>query len=458
MIQKFEDYVAENGERFVEELIELLKFQSISSLSEHKEDMRKNAEWLKHHLIEIGLTNCEVYETAKHPVVYGEWLEAGDKPTVLIYGHYDVQPVDPLNLWDNPPFEPVIKNDHIYARGSADDKGQFFAHLKAIESMLKVHGKMPVNVKVIIEGEEEIGSPSLPAFLREHMDLLANDLIAISDSPLYDYDMPTICYGLRGLTYMEIKLRGPGKDLHSGSYGGAVANPIEELAKILSKLKDDNGRILIPGFYDKVAPLSEQERSNFAQIPFSRDKYLKDVGSPELYGEKDYTTLERAWVRPTLDPNGIIGGFTGEGAKTILPSVASCKVSMRLVPDQDPDKIGDLFEDYVRKICPSRVKLQIIRHHGGKPYLLPIDHPLIKVAEKALERGFGNKPFFTREGGSIPIVATFKEILDSHTMLLPMGLPDENTHSPNENFYLPNFFAGIRTSAYFQEELAKQNI
>ena len=458
MDNRLENYISENRDRFIEELIELLKFQSISSLSEHKEDMQKNAEWLKKHLKQIGLDNCAVYQTAKHPVVYGDWLKAGDKPTLLIYGHYDVQPVDPLNLWDNPPFEPVIKGDHIYARGAADDKGQFFAHLKAIEAMLKVYGEMPVNVKVILEGEEEIGSPSLPAFLRENKKLLANDLIAISDSPLLDYNMPTICYGLRGLTYVEMHFKGPGRDLHSGSYGGAVANPIEEMAKVISKLKDDDGHILIPGFYDKVAPLTDEERKNFSKIPFNKEKYLKETGSPDTYGEKGYSTHERSWVRPTLDPNGITGGFSGEGAKTVLPSKASCKVSMRLVPNQDPDEIGDLFEKYVKEICPPTVELEVTRHHGGKPYLLPLDNPLIKVMEKALERGFGNKPFYNREGGSIPIVATFKEILDSHTLLLPMGLPDENTHSPNENFYLPNFFAGIKTSAYFQEELAKETI
>jgi len=453
MADNFIDYIEKNRGRFIEELKELLRFESVSSLREHKKDLVANAEWLKKHLATIGLENCEIYPTKGHPIVYGDWLKAEGMPTLLIYGHYDVQPVDPIDLWDSPPFEPTLKGDHIYARGAADDKGQFFAHLKAIEVLMKTEGKLPVNVKVILEGEEEVGSPSLIPFLKEYKDLLANDLIAISDSALYDYNMPTICYGLRGLAYMEIKITGPGKDLHSGSFGGALANPIEVLTKIVASLKDENGRITIPGFYDKVIPLSDQEREQFARIPYDEKKYLADVGSVATTGEKGYSTLERTWVRPTLDPNGIVGGFTGEGAKTVIPSVASCKVSMRLVPDQDPDQIGDLFEEYVRSICPSTVKCEIFRHHGGKPYLIPLDNPVIEMTAKALEMGFGNTPFYVREGGSIPIVATFQEVLNSDSMLLPLGLPDENCHSPNENFYLPNFFAGIKMSAYFMQEM-----
>lgn len=454
MIASLESYIEEHKEKFIKELIELLRFPSISSLSDHKADMVNNAEWLKHHMESIGLNNCAVYPTNGHPVVYGEWLGAEGKPIILIYGHYDVQPVDPIDLWDSPPFEPVIKGDHIYARGAADDKGQFFTHLKSLEAQLRINGRLPVNVKVILEGEEEIGSPSLKPFMLEHSELLANDLITISDSPLYDYNMPTICYGLRGLSYMEIKLKGPSKDLHSGSFGGVVANPIEVLTKIVAQLKDDKGRITITGFYDKVLPPTEEERENFSRIPFDKDKYLTEIGSPALSGEEGFSTVERAWVRPTLDPNGIVGGYIGEGAKTVIPAEASCKISMRLVPNQDSDEISELFEDYVKRICPPTVKLEITRHHGGKPYLLPLDNPVIKLAARALERGFGNPPFFTREGGSIPIVATFQEVLGSDTLLLPLGLPDENCHSPNENFYLPNFFAGIKTSAYLLEELS----
>lgn len=448
-------YIENNKERFLNELIELLKFPSVSSLSKHKGDMDNCAEWLRNHLETIGLNNCKVYPTDLHPAVYGEWLGAEGKPTLLVYGHYDVQPVDPLNLWDSPPFEPVIKDDKIYARGAVDDKGQFWANIKAIEAVLSEKGELPVNVKVILEGEEEIGSPSLPKFMTEHQDLLKCDLIAVSDSPMFDYNVPTICYGLRGLAYVEIYLNGPSKDLHSGSFGGVLANPIEVLAKMIAQLKDDNGRIAIPGFYDKVLELTPQERGNFASLPYDEQKYLDVVGSPELFGEKGYTTSERTWVRPTLDPNGIIGGFTGEGAKTVIPSQASCKISMRLVPDQDPEEIAGLFEDFVRKICPPTVKMELIRHHGGMPYLIPLDSPVIKMTAKALKRGFGKDPVYVREGGSIPIVAAFKKILGADTVLLPLGLPDENAHSPNENFYLPNFFHGIKSVVYFFEEMAE---
>lgn len=451
---KMDEYIDKNRERFLSELIELLKFPSISSLSENKNDILDCADWLKKHLEKIGLQNAKVYPTEKHPVVYADWLNAPGKPTLLIYGHYDVQPVDPLNLWDAPPFEPVVKGDKIYCRGCADDKGQFFAHLKALDILFSQNKSLPVNVKVIIEGEEEIGSPSLEKFLETQSDLLKCDLIVVSDSPMFDYNMPTICYGLRGLTYMEIKVTGPGKDLHSGSFGGVVANPIETLCKIVAQLKDNKGRVTIPGFYDKVIPLTEMERKSFAELPFDEKRYLEDIGSPALTGEEGYTSCERTWVRPTLDPNGIVGGFTGEGAKTVIPSKASCKISMRLVPNQNPEEIARLFEEYVRKICPPTVKIEVVSHHGGFPYYIPMDSPVIQLTAKSLERGFGRKPVFVREGGSIPIVVAFKNILKADTVLLPLGLPDENSHSPNENFYLPNFFGGIKASACFLEEFA----
>jgi len=451
-----DSYIEENRERFLDELIELLKFPSISSLNENKNDMDHCAGWLKHHIEGIGLRNCAVYPTEKHSVVYGEWLDAGDdKPTILFYGHYDVQPVDPLDLWDSGPFEPVIKGDKIYARGAADDKGQFFANLKAIEAQLKTSGRLPINIKFIIEGEEEIGSPSLPKFMRENGELLACGLVAVSDSPMFDYGMPTICYGLRGLAYLEITITGPAKDLHSGSFGGVIANPIEVLTKIVAQLKNDKGRITIPGFYDKVLPLTDLERRNLTELPFDETKYLKEIGSPALIGEEGYTTYERCWARPTLDPNGIVGGFIGEGAKTVIPSTASCKVSMRLVPNQDPEEIADLFESYIKELCPPTVKCDITRHHGGQPYMLPLENPVVAKLARALERGFGKAPVYVREGGSIPIVAVFKQILGCYTVLLPLGLPDENCHSPNENFHLPNFFAGMRASAYFMKEIAE---
>jgi acetylornithine deacetylase/succinyl-diaminopimelate desuccinylase-like protein len=450
-----DNYIDNNRERFLSELKELLRFPSISSLSERKDDVAQCAEWLKNHLQNIGLKKCKVYATVKHPVVYGEWLEAPGKPTVLIYGHYDVQPVDPLNLWHNPPFEPVVKDNKIYARGSADDKGQFFAHIKSLETVLKISGKLPVNVKVIIEGEEEIGSQNLGKFLKDYKELLKCDLVAISDTAMYDVGLPTICYGLRGLCYCEVRVTGPAKDLHSGSYGGVVANPIEVLCKIVAQLKDDKGRVTIPGFYDGVIPLTEQEQENFRNLPFDEKKYLEEIGSTMFTGEEGFGILERVSARPTLDPNGIVGGFTGEGAKTVIPSVASCKISMRLVPNQNPEGIGDLFEAFVRKICPPTVKLEILRHHGGKPFITPLDTKVVKITAEALKRGFNREPVYTREGGSIPITSSFKEILGVDTVFLPFGLPNENAHSPNENFYLPNFYTGIKTSAFFMEEMAR---
>lgn len=454
----FDIFIDKNKKRFVDELTELLRFPSISSEKKDNSSMIKCANWLVSHMESIGLKNCRLHSTNGNPAVYGEWLESPGAPTILIYGHYDVQPVDPLELWDSPPFEPVVKGEHIYARGSADDKGQFFAHLKAIEMVLNIEKKLPINIKVILEGEEEIGSPSLEGFLSDNAEFLSNDLIVVSDSPMYDYGIPSICYGLRGLAYLEIKITGPAKDLHSGSFGGVVANPIEVLTKIVAQLKDERGRILIPGFYDKVLKLTEFERENFRRLPFDERKYMEEVGSPELTGEDGFTTLERLWARPTLDPNGIMGGFTGSGAKTVIPSTAFCKVSMRLVPNQDPDETAALFEDYVKSICPSTVKIEIIRHHGGEPYLLPPESASIKIAARAMERGFGRQPVFVREGGSIPIMATFKDILKSDTILLPLGLPDENSHSPNEKFYLPNLFNGIKTAAYLMEEIAAQGI
>lgn len=456
MPDKIGEYIDVNRELFLEQLIELLKFPSVSSLSEHRIDMLDCAGWLKRHMGEIGLERCEVYPTAGHPVIYADWLHAPGAPTMLIYGHYDVQPVDPLDLWDSPPFEPVIKGEHIYARGAVDDKGQFFAHLKAVETRLKTSGSLPLNVKFIIEGEEEVGSANLDTFMKEHKELLSADLVVISDTPMFDYNMPSICYGLRGLAYMEVTIEGPKKDLHSGSFGGVIANPIEVLTKIVAQLKDDKNHITIPGFYDKVLELTDMEKENIRKLPFNQEAYLKDIGAEALTGEEGFTTLERAWARPTLDPNGIIGGFTGEGAKTVIPAWAKCKISMRLVPNQDADKIAQLFDKYVKSICPPTVRCKIQQHHGGNPFIVPLKSDKIRATARALKRGFQVDPVFTREGGSIPIVAAFKEILGLDAVLLSLGLPDENAHSPNEKFYLPNFFRGILSSAYLMEELAKK--
>lgn len=451
-------YIESNEGRFLEELKEFLRIPSISTNPENKEDVKKAAEFVKNKMEAAGLENVEIFETKGHPVVYGDWLHAGDDAvTVLVYGHYDVQPVDPLNLWTDPPFEPTIKGDKIYARGSTDDKGQFFIHIKSIESVLQTLGKLPVNVKVISEGEEEIGSEHLDGFIKENLDKLKCDYVVVSDTSMHSMEHPSICYGLRGLCYMEINLTGPNRDLHSGSFGGAVDNPINALAHIISKLKDEKGKILIPGFYDDVRELTTEEREEYAKIPFDDEAYKKDLGVDELFGEEGYSTPERDSGRPTLDANGIWGGFQGEGAKTVLPSKAGAKISMRLVPDQDPHKIEKLFIDYVKSITPKTMKVEIKGMHHAKPAITPIDTEAMKAAVKAMGKAFGKDPIFMREGGSIPVVETFQTLLGAPTILLGFGLPTENTHSPNENFDIRNFYNGIKTIAYYYDELSKIN-
>jgi acetylornithine deacetylase/succinyl-diaminopimelate desuccinylase-like protein len=450
------DFIAENKDRYITELKHFLSFPSISTNPENKKDVLECAEYIKEHLETLGMEHVTIYPTKGHPVVYADWLNAGsDKPTVLIYGHYDVQPVDPLDLWTTPPFEADIRGENIYARGSADDKGQVFIHLKALEAHLKNNKSLPLNIKLIIEGEEEIGSIHLGDFISEHKELLKCDVVVISDTSMYDKDVPAIGYALRGLCYMELEVTGPNRDLHSGQYGGAVDNPINALAHIIAKLKDDNGKILIDGFYDDVEPLGAEEKEGFKKLPFSDEKYAKGLNVEELFGEAGYTTLERTWARPTLDCNGIWGGFTGDGAKTVLPSKAYAKISMRLVPNQDPDKIEKLFTDYVNKITPKTVRVKIKGLHHGKGAMTPIDTKWMRAASKAMAQGFGKEPVFIREGGSIPIVVTFKEMLGADTVLLGFGLPDENAHSPDEHLNLNNFQNGIMTSAFFYEEMAK---
>lgn len=451
-------YIEDNKDKFLDELKEFLRIPSISTNPENKEDVRKCAEFVKTKMEEAGLENVKVYETKGHPVVYGDWLHAGDDAmTLLVYGHYDVQPVDPLDLWTDPPFEPVVKGDKIYARGATDDKGQFFIHLKSIQSYLKTIGKLPVNVKVISEGEEEIGSEHLEDFLQSNKDRLGCDYVMVSDTSMHSEEQPSICYGLRGLCYMEVNLTGPNRDLHSGSFGGAVDNPINALAHIISKLKDEKGKIQIPGFYDDVRELSDQEREEFRKIPFDEEAYKKDLGVDELFGEEGYLTVERDSARPTLDANGIWGGFQGEGAKTVLPSKAGAKISMRLVPDQDPLKIEKQFSDYVTSITPGTMKLEIKSMHHAKPAITPIDTDAMKAAVEALKKAYGKEPIFMREGGSIPVVETFQTLLGAPTILLGFGLPTENTHSPNENFDLRNFYKGIKSVSYYYDELSKLN-
>jgi acetylornithine deacetylase/succinyl-diaminopimelate desuccinylase-like protein len=449
------DFINVSRDRYLDELKAFLAIPSISALPAHAGDVRRCAEWCAGEMQRIGLQNVRLIDTPGNPVVYGDWLNAPGAPTILFYGHYDVQPVDPLDLWESPPFEATVRDGEIYARGAADDKGQVFMHFKAVEAHLKQNGRLPVNMKFIIEGEEEVGSAHLDDFVRGHRDQLHADVVVISDSPMFARGVPSICYGLRGLVYFQIDLRGSSTDLHSGSFGGAVANPAFVLAQMIAQMKDRGGHIKIPGFYDDVVPLTAEERQAWASLPFNEKQYRKDFGIPRLHGESDYTTLERTWARPTLEVNGLLSGFTGEGAKTVLPAVAMAKISMRLVPNQHPDRIAELFEAYVKKIAPKTVELTITRMHGGKPWMTSYDNPYVQAAARAIEKGFGKKPVLTREGGSIPVVSTFQEELGLPSVLFGVGLPDENAHAPNEKLDVGNFHGGIIASAILYEEIAR---
>ena len=451
------DFINTNRDRYVDELKTYLAIPSISALPEHAADVRRCSEWTAEELRRVGLQNVRLIETPGYPVVYGDWLGAPGAPTILFYGHYDVQPVDPLDLWESPPFEAAVREGEIYARGAADDKGQIFMHFKAVEAVMKQVGRLPVNIKFILEGEEEVGSAHLDEFVRQHKDQLAADVVVISDSPMFDRGVPSICYGLRGLVYFQIDLRGTKTDLHSGSFGGAVANPAFVLAQLLAQMKDRGGRVKIPGFYDEVRPLKEEERAEFKRLPFNEKRYRQDLGAPKLFGERDYTTLERVWARPTFEVNGLLSGFTAEGAKTVIPAVAMAKVSMRLVPDQNPDQVALLFEAYLKKVTPKTVELKITRMHGGKPWMTDFDNRFVQAAGRAIERGFGQRPVFNREGGSIPVVSTFQEVLGLPSVLFGVGLPDENAHAPNEKLDLGNFHNGILASTFLYEEIGRAN-
>jgi len=449
------DFINVNRERYLDELKAFLAIPSISALPAHMADVKRCAAWCGDEMRRIGLHNVRLIDTPGNPVVYGDWLGADGAPTILFYGHYDVQPVDPLELWQSPPFEATIRDGEIYARGSADDKGQVFMHFKAIEAHLKQSSRLPVNIKIILEGEEEVGSVNLDNFIHDHKAELGGDVVVISDSPMFARGVPSICYGLRGLVYFQIDLRGSSTDLHSGSFGGAVANPAFVLAQVLAQMKDRGGRVKIPGFYDDVVPLTEEERNAWAMLPFNEKSYKKDFGIPKLAGESGYTTLERTWARPTFEVNGLLSGFTGEGAKTVLPAVAMAKVSMRLVPNQHPDRIAELFEAYVKDVAPATVSLKVTRMHGGKPWMTSYDNPYVQAAGRAIEKGFGRKPVFTREGGSIPVVSTFQEELGLPSVLFGVGLPDENAHAPNEKLDVANFHGGIISSAILYQEIAE---
>ena len=446
-------YIDGQISRFQQELCDFLRIPSISTNPLHAGDVRECAEWVADHLHSAGIEKSEVIETDGHPIVLGEHRISDDVPTVLIYGHYDVQPVDPLDEWVTPPFEATVREGEIYARGAADDKGQIFMHFKAVEACLATRGELPVNIKFLLEGEEEVGSVHLDGFVRDHADELRADVVVISDSPMFNRGVPSLCYGLRGLTYLQVDLRGTKTDLHSGSFGGAVANPAFVLAQILSQMKNRGGRIKIPGFYDDVKPLTDREREEFSKLPFSERQYRHDLGAPKLFGERGYTTLERVWARPTFEVNGLLSGFTGDGAKTVIPSVAMAKVSMRLVPDQDPETIAKQFESYIKKVAPRTVELRVTHMHTGKPWMTDFDNPFVQAAARAIERGFGRPPVFNREGGSIPVVSTFKEILGLPSVLFGVGLPDENAHAPNEKLDLSNFHNGVIASAVLYGEI-----
>jgi acetylornithine deacetylase/succinyl-diaminopimelate desuccinylase-like protein len=452
-MERIHRYIDDNKQRYLDELKRFLAIPSISTSPENKADILRCADWVADHMKKIGMKGIQIFPTKGHPIVYCEWLGAPGRPTVLIYGHYDVQPVDPIDLWTTPPFEATIRGENLYARGAADDKGQVFIHFKSIEAYMQTVGSLPVNVKMIIEGEEEIGSEHLDQFVKTHKELLAGDLVVVSDTAMFAPGIPSICYGLRGLSYMQIDLVGPSSDLHSGSFGGSVHNPIQALTEIIAQLHDKNGKVTIPGFYRDVLALTAKERKAFKKLPWSDKKYAKDLGVAALYGEKGFTSLERVWARPTLECNGIWGGFTGEGAKTVLPSKASAKISMRLVPNQNSGKIAKLFEKHIRKIAPKTVKVTVRNLHGGEPAITPIDSPGVQAAMSALQKGFNKKPVYQREGGSIPIVVQFKQLLGLDTVLLGFGQPDENAHAPNEFIALDNLFGGIRTSVHFYNEL-----
>jgi acetylornithine deacetylase/succinyl-diaminopimelate desuccinylase-like protein len=451
----WKDYLEKNKERFLNELLELLRIPSISARSEHKQDMVRCAEAVKQRLTEAGVDRAEIYSTEGHPVVFAEKIFDKNLPTVLVYGHYDVQPADPLNLWNSPPFEPVIKDGKIYARGSCDDKGQFYMHVKALEIMNNTN-TLPVNIKFIIEGEEEVGSPNLGKFVTQNKQLLEADVVLISDTAMISLDNPSIDIGVRGLSYIEVEVTGPNRDLHSGVYGGAVANPITILAKMIASCHDENNHITIPGLYDDVVEVSKSERKLLAEAPFDKDEFKKDLGIKKLWGEKGYTTNERTGIRPTLEVNGIWGGYTGEGSKTVLPSKAFAKISARLVPDQSSADITKKLIAYFEENAPESVTVKAMEHHGGEPYMTPIDSPAYKAAAKAIKTTFGKDPVPVRGGGSIPICALFEEELGIKIVFLGFGLDSDNLHSPNEKFDLANFYKGIETIPYFHKYFAEK--
>jgi acetylornithine deacetylase/succinyl-diaminopimelate desuccinylase-like protein len=456
MLNEALQYAQLHRDTFLTELKDFLALPSVSALPEHKPDIQRTAQWLAEKFTSLGLRNAQVNPTPGHPVVTAEWLEAGpDKPTVLIYGHYDVQPIDPIELWHSDPFKAEVRNDYLYARGASDDKGQAFIYAAVLESFMQTSGKLPVNVKLILEGEEEIGGPSLDSFIESRREQLAADVAVISDTHMLRPDLPCLVYALRGLCYIQVEITGPARDLHSGQYGGAIYNPIQALSEMLASLKDHDGHITVPGFYDKVVPLSQAERKILAQAPFNEQEFMQDAGVNGVWGEKGYTTKEQISARPTLEINGIWGGFTGEGSKTVLPAKAFAKISCRLVANQDHVEIAELLSQHLQQIAPPSVKVEIKRLHGGHGALIKLDSKYMRAANQVLQQVFGHAPIYEREGGSIPVVATFQKTLGIDSIMLGFGLPDDNLHSPNERFYLPNFYHGIETVIRYFVEIGK---
>ncbi len=455
-MEDLKNYVQAHKQRHLDELFDLLRIPSVSTNPEHAPDVRRAAQWVHDQFTQAGV-EATIYETGGHPIVYGQWLDAGpEAPTVLIYGHYDVQPPDPLELWETGPFEPTIRDEKIFARGATDDKGQFFAHLKAAEAHLKTRGKLPINVKYMIEGEEEVGSKHLAPWIEANKEMLSADVVVISDTSMFAPGVPAIVYGLRGLTYLQVEIEVPDHDLHSGLYGGTVANPINVACEVIAKLKDDKGRITIPGFYDNVRPLTDAERAQWAALPFDEEGMRKSTGSETLEGEEGYTTLERRWGRPTLDCHGILGGFTGEGAKTVLPSKVMVKLSCRLVPDQDPIEIEEKVANYIESLAPKGVRCKVHRMHGGRPVIVDVENGAVQAAKGALSEAFGAEAVFIRSGGSIPVVANFSDILNIPSVLMGFGLPDDCLHSPNEKYDLDCFYGGILAATLFLDHYAEQ--
>jgi acetylornithine deacetylase/succinyl-diaminopimelate desuccinylase-like protein len=449
------EYIDANKERFLNELLDLLRIPSISARTEHQQDMIACAEAVKKSLLEAGADKAEVISTAGHPIVYGEKIIDPSLPTVLVYGHYDVQPADPLELWHSGPFEPVIKDGKIFARGACDDKGQFYMHVKALEIMVKTNS-LATNIKFCIEGEEEIGSPNLAKFVINNRDLLSADVVLISDTAMISMDTPSIDTGVRGLSYIEVEVTGPNRDLHSGVYGGAVANPATILAKMIASCHDENNHITIPGFYDDVLESSKEERDLLGKAPFDLDAFKEDLGIQEVHGEAGYSTNERTGIRPTLEINGIWGGYTGEGSKTVLPSKATAKISARLVPNQSSEKITALLLEHFKKIAPPSVSVKVMEHHGGEPYLTPIDSKAYQAAAKAIETTFGKSPVPVRGGGSIPICSLFEKELGIKIVFMGFGLDSDNLHSPNEKYDMYNFYKGIETIPFFHQFFAEE--